>query len=41
MGPMFKNLTETAMSPDFDLISPIADTAMKGLEQLRNLQQQE
>ena len=32
MGPLFKNLTERAMSPDFDLISPIADTAMKGLD---------
>ena len=32
MGPLFKNLTEKAMSPDFNLIDPIADKAMKGLE---------
>ena len=32
MGPLFKNLTEKAMSPDFNLIDPIADKAMKGLD---------
>tara|TARA_B100001057_G_scaffold191463_1_gene192408 strand:+ start:2858 stop:5080 length:2223 start_codon:yes stop_codon:yes gene_type:complete len=32
MGPLFKDLTQRAMSPDFNLIDPVTDTIMKPLQ---------
>jgi len=32
MGPLFKDLTQKAMGPDFNLIDPVTDTIMKPLQ---------